>query len=101
MNVVGLILDLLLSIFFYLLVARILIEMVLSFSRQPQVPRWFMVVAEPLFFMPTDPPIKLLRRLIPPLRIGNIGLDVAVLVLFFIVFFLQMLVRGALLGGSL
>nr|WP_268913984.1 YggT family protein [Corynebacterium uropygiale] len=91
----------LLRIFFYLLVGRILIEMILSFSRSPQPPRWFMVLAETVFFVPTDPPVKLLRKIIPPLRMGNIGLDVAVLALFFIIIFLQLLVQLVFMGANL
>ena len=33
----------------------------------------------------TDPPLKLLRRFIPPLRLGGISLDLSFLVLFIIV----------------
>ena len=37
----------------------------------------------------TDPPLKALRRVIPPLRIGNVSLDLASLVLLVILFVLM------------
>ena len=70
------------SVYVYILIARIIIEMIGSFSRNFQPPRWFSIIAEPLFVV-TDPPLRALRRLIPPLRLGNVALDVSVLVLFF------------------
>ena len=65
MTQLGIILILLVRIYTWVLIARIIIEMIQSFSRQFNPPRWFMVVAEPLFVV-TDPPVKTLRRLIPP-----------------------------------
>ena len=37
----------------------------------------------------TDPPLKALRRVIPPLRIGNVSIDLASLVLLVILFVLM------------
>jgi YggT family protein len=37
----------------------------------------------------TDPPLKALRRVIPPLRIGNLSIDLASLVLLVILFVLM------------
>ena len=31
--------------------------------------------------MATDPPIKLLRRLVPPLQLGGVSLDLSILIL--------------------
>lgn len=56
--------------------------MIQGFSRNWQPARWFILIAE-LLFMVTDPPVKALRKLIPPVRIGGVGLDVSILVLFF------------------
>ena len=81
-----------LQLFTYLLLARIIIEMIQSFSRQFNPPRWFMIIAEPLFAI-TDPPVKALRRVIPPLQMGGIALDVSVLVLFFILSFLTLFLQ--------
>ena len=81
MTQLGIILILLVRIYTWVLIARIIIEMIQSFSRQFNPPRWFMVIAEPLFVI-TDPPVKALRSLIPSLQMGGVALDVSVLVLF-------------------
>ena len=81
MTQLGIILILLVRIYTWVLIARIIIEMIQSFSRQFNPPRWFMIIAEPLFVI-TDPPVKALRSLIPPLQMGGVALDVSVLVLF-------------------
>ncbi|GGG70540.1 YggT family protein [Corynebacterium pelargi] len=92
MSLVFDILILLLTIYTWILIARILIEMIQSFSRRFTAPSWFMVIAE-FFFVLTDPPVRLLRRWIPPLRLGQVALDVSILVLFFGIQLLILLLR--------
>ena len=82
-------------LYVYVLIGRIIVEMIHSFSRQPRFPSWFAVISEPLFLL-TDPPVKLLRRLIPPLRLGQIALDLSVLVLFFLLQLLSIVVHTVL-----
>ena len=96
MSIIGYSLLLLLRIFSWILALRIIIEMIQSFSRQFNPPRWFMVVAEPLFVV-TDPPVKELRRVVPPLRLGGVALDMSILVLFLILMVLQMVVVAVFL----
>lgn len=83
----------LVRIYTWILIFRIIIEMIGSFSRDFRPPRWFSLMSEPLFVV-TDPPVKALRRLIPPLRMGNIGLDMSVLVLFFALQLVQILLSA-------
>ncbi|GAB2590166.1 hypothetical protein Aab01nite_40710 [Paractinoplanes abujensis] len=45
----------------------------------------------------TDPPLKALRRVIPPLRIGNVSLDLASIVLLVILFVLMRFVLQRLI----
>lgn len=97
MTQLGIILILLVQIYTWVLIARIIIEMIQSFSRQFNPPRWFMVVAEPLFVM-TDPPVKALRRLIPPLQMGGVALDVSVLVLFILLSILTRILQIVFFG---
>ena len=92
MTQLGIILILLVRIYTWVLIARIIIEMIQSFSRQFNPPRWFMVIAEPLFVI-TDPPVKALRSLIPPLQMGGVALDVSVLVLFVLLSILTMILQ--------
>ena len=96
MSIIGYSLLLLLRIFSWILALRIIIEMTQSFSRQFNPPRWFMVVAEPLFVV-TAPPVKALRRVVPPLRLGGVALDMSILVLFLILMLLQLIVVGVFL----
>ena len=96
MSIIGYSLLLFLRIFSWILALRIIIEMIQSFSRQFNPPRWFMVVAEPLFVV-TDPPVKELRRVVPPLRLGGVALDMSILVLFLILMLLQLIVVGVFL----
>lgn len=96
MSTIGIILILILRIYSWILIARIIIEMIQSFSRQFNPPRWFMVLAEPLS-MVTDPPVRALRRLIPPLRMGGVALDVSIIVLFLLLSVLMMVVSSIFL----
>ena len=97
MTQLGIILILLVRIYTWVLIARIIIEMIQSFSRQFNPPRWFMVVAEPLFVI-TDPPGKALRRLIPPLQMGGVALDVSVFVLFILLSILTRILQIVFFG---
>ncbi|AWB82932.1 hypothetical protein C3B44_03730 [Corynebacterium yudongzhengii] len=93
MILTGTVILILLRLYTLVLIARIITEMIQSFSKQFRPPRWFAVAAEPIFLI-TDPPVKLLRRLIPPLRTGNVGIDVSVIVLFIILIVIQAIVMA-------
>ncbi len=82
----------LLFFFWLLLVGRIVVELVRSFARQ-WVPVGPSAVALELIFTATDPPVKLLRRVIPVLRIGGVGLDLSIMVLLLVVFILMSIAR--------
>ncbi len=97
MTAFGIILLALLRLYTLVLIVRIIIEMIQSFSRQFNPPRWFMVIAEPLFVI-TDPPVKALRRIVRPMQMGGVALDLSVLVLFIILQLLQLIVRGVFIG---
>lgn len=90
-----LVLLILLKLFTYLLLVRIVIEMIQSFSRSWRPGRVFSSIGEVVFVI-TDPPVKLLRRLIPPMPMGNVMVDMSVLVLFFILMILRMVLQVAL-----
>lgn len=69
-------------LFMLFLLGRMILGFVMSFSREWR-PRGAMLVVAEAVFSVTDPPIKQLRRLIPPVQIGQMRLDIAFLVLFF------------------
>lgn len=91
MSLIGTILLILLRIYSLMLIARLITEMIQSFSKQFRPPRWYAVLLEPVF-VATDPPVKALRRLIPPVQAGGVGIDVSVIALFIILAVLQMIV---------
>ena len=66
--------------FWLLLIARVVVEFVRSFARDWR-PRRFMVVVLEVIMTVTDPPVKLLRRIIPQLTIGAIRFDLSIMVL--------------------
>lgn len=82
-----------LQLFIFVLIARVVLEMVQSFSRTWR-PTGFVLVLAEIVYTITDPPLKFLRKFIKPVRLGSIALDLSVLVLFFIVWILM-----ALLGS--
>jgi len=84
MSAIGQVLYVALWIFLILLIFRLIMDYVFMFARDYH-PKGLMVVLLELTYTITDPPLKLLRRFIPPLKLGGISLDLAFLVLFIIV----------------
>jgi YggT family protein len=89
---------LLLYVFFLTLLARFVLGWVLAFGRRWQPGRGAAAVLESVWSV-TDPPLKALRRVIPPLRIGTVSVDLASLVLLVILFVLMELVVRRLING--
>jgi len=81
--------------FFLCLLARLVLEYVLMFARRWQPGRGASAGLEVVWSV-TDPPLRALRRVIPPLRIGTVSLDLAFLALLFIVYVLLYVVVGPL-----
>ncbi|MCC2661490.1 MAG: YggT family protein [Arthrobacter sp.] len=78
--VFGLVYIVLLFIFVALIV-RLVFDWVQMFAREWR-PRGAALVAAHAVYSVTDPPLKVLRRVIPPLRLGGVSLDLGFLVLF-------------------
>ncbi|MDT5233595.1 MAG: YggT family protein [Mycobacterium sp.] len=74
-----------LFVFWLLLIARVVIEFVRSFSRDWR-PRGATVVILEIVMSVTDPPVKLLRRLIPQLTVGAVRFDLSIMVLLLLAF---------------
>ncbi|MEV0893552.1 YggT family protein [Promicromonospora sp. NPDC050262] len=81
----------LLWLFILFLIGRLIFDWVQFFARDWRPRGVLLVVAEAVYTV-TDPPLRFLRRLIPPLRLGQIQLDLAFIVLFFGVSILSQLV---------
>ncbi|MGH3647378.1 MAG: YggT family protein [Micromonosporaceae bacterium] len=100
MEIVWQIVYLILYGFFLVLLARLVLEYVLMFAKRWQPGRGASAGLEVVWSV-TDPPLKALRRVIPPLRIGTVSLDLAFLVLLLIVYVLLYVVVGSLAGDSI
>jgi len=83
-------------VFFLTLLARFVLGAVLQYGRRWQPGRSASAALETVWSV-TDPPLKALRRVIPPLRIGNVSLDLASLVLLVILFVLMSFVLEKLI----
>ena len=79
---------LLLFVFLYTLFARFVMSLVMSFGRRWRPGKGAAAALEVVWSV-TDPPLKALRRVIPPLRLGTVSVDLASLVLLVIVFVLM------------
>jgi YggT family protein len=77
-------LRLIVFLFFITLIVRMIFDWVQVFSRDWK-PKGVVLVAAEAVYSTTDPPLRALRKVIPPLRIGGIALDLAFMLLFLIV----------------
>ncbi|WP_457253013.1 YggT family protein [Pedococcus sp. P5_B7] len=79
-NIIASVLRFAVFLFFVILLGRLVLDWVQAFARdwRPRGP--LLVVAEFIYTI-TDPPLKALRRVIPPLTLGTLRLDLAFLVL--------------------
>ncbi len=72
----------------FMLLARIALSWVFAFARDWQ-PHGFSALLVESVYVVTDPLIKPVRRVLPPLTLGMIRIDVAFLVVFFAVIILR------------
>ena len=82
-----------LYVFLLLLIFRLVMEYVFMFARSYR-PTGLVAVILELAFTVSDPPLKALRRVIPPLRLGRASIDLSFLVLFIAVRILIGVVGG-------
>ena len=71
-------------IFFVFLITRLVFEYVFMFARDYTPTGVVLVIVEAVYTV-TDPPLKLFRRFIPPLRLGGVSIDLSFLVLIILV----------------
>jgi YggT family protein len=82
----------LLFFFWLLLTARIVIELVRALARRWHPVGWVAIAVESVYTV-TDPPVRALRRVIKPIRVGGVGLDLSIMVLLLVLFILMPYVR--------
>ncbi|MCQ4045718.1 YggT family protein [Streptantibioticus rubrisoli] len=73
--------------FLIVLIFRLVMDYVFQFARSWRPGKVMVVLLEATYTV-TDPPLKLLRRFIPPLRLGGVALDLSFFVLMIIVYIL-------------
>jgi len=88
-----------LLIFFLLMIGRLILDAIQSFSPQWR-PRGVMLVVAEVVYTPTDPPLKALRRVLPPLSLGPVRLDLAFLVVILSTGLAMSLVQAAALRAA-
>ena len=76
-----------LTIYLVILVGRMIFGWIQVFAREWRPTGVLLVLAEAIFTV-TDPPLKFLRRFIPPLRLGMVAMDLSFMVLFIVVLIL-------------
>jgi YggT family protein len=94
---VGIIIQTILWVFIALLWVRFIVDWVQIFARQ-WTPRGALLVGLEGVYSATDPPIKALRRVVPPLRIGNVSLDLSFLIVMVVAYVLLSLNARLLLS---
>lgn len=77
-----------LLLFFILMWARFIVDMVQIINRDWR-PRGVVLVLVEFAYSITDPPLKLVRRVIPPLRVGAVAFDLAWTVVLLVVIVLM------------
>jgi YggT family protein len=83
-NVVKIVLYYVLALYLLLLIGRLIFEILQSYSRSWSPTGGLVKVAE-LIYTATDPPLRLLRRYIRPVRLGSVALDLSFTLLFLVI----------------
>jgi len=87
------ILNTLLLIYVLILLVRLVLDWIPFFNREWRPRGAGLVVAEVVYTI-TDPPIKLFRRFIPPLRVGSVAIDFAFALTMLLCFILLSVTRA-------
>lgn len=69
-----------LSLYLLVLIGRLIFDFVQIFAREWRPTGFLLVLVEGIYSL-TDPPLKLIRKVVPPLRLGQISLDLGFLIL--------------------
>jgi YggT family protein len=95
-TILGSIIELVLGTFIVLLFVRLIVDWIQMFARSwtPRGP--VLVILEGIYTV-TDPPVKALRKVIPPLRLGGVAIDLSFVAVLLICYILLSLNRAILL----
>ena len=95
-SIIGQIAYVVLYFFLLILLGRFVMSAVLAYGRRWHPGRGAAAALEVVWSV-TDPALKPLRRVIPPLRIGTVSVDLSALVLLLILYVLMNVVRRLLI----
>jgi len=73
-----------LTLYLLLLIGRLILSWIQAFARS-WAPTGIVLLLAEAIYTATDPPLKLLRRYLPTVRLGNVALDLSFTVLFIVV----------------
>ncbi|MEY4714381.1 MAG: hypothetical protein RIQ37_711 [Actinomycetota bacterium] len=93
MSVLGFLLYWVVQLYFYALLGRFISDLVMSFNPSWR-PRGLLLPILDMIYTITDPPLKFVRRFVPPLRLGPVALDLAWTIVVIAVLFLRGLVQN-------
>ena len=93
MAAVGQVLATVLWLYWLVMIGRLVFDFVQVFARNWRPSGVILLIAEAIYTI-TDPPLRLLRRVIPPIRIGSVQFDLAFLI---VLIGLQILINLALM----
>ncbi|HEX7738281.1 MAG TPA: YggT family protein [Marmoricola sp.] len=96
METLGLVIELVLYVFLILLLSRFAVDWIQMFARS-WVPHGPLLVVLEGVYTATDPPVKAVRRILPPLRLGGMAIDLSFIVVLLIVYLLRVLNQALLL----
>ncbi len=80
MSAIASLLEVLLWLYFIALLGRLVSDWIQVFAREWQPRGPLLVVLEAIYTV-TDPPLRFIRRFVPPLRLGSIAIDLAFIIL--------------------
>ncbi|MFJ4653982.1 YggT family protein [Nocardia sp. NPDC088792] len=87
MTIVGTVLGWLLTVFLLILIVRLIVDWVQTLS-SGSIPPWTYKVRR-FSYAVTEPVIAPLRRVLPPVRLGSVSLDLAFTIVFILVLVLR------------
>lgn len=97
LSIIGQIVFLASYLVFLLLITRWVMSLVMHYGRRWRPGRGAAASLEVVWSV-TDPPLHALRRVIPPLRIGTVSIDIAFWVLVLILYLLMTVVASHLIS---
>jgi YggT family protein len=82
-----------LYLYVILILARVVLETTRQFARSWR-PAGIAAIGFEVVYLTTDPPIKALRRLVPPLQLGAVSVDLSILILLLAILALRWVVSS-------